>query len=272
MSLESSPQPNDTLNGAEMDGLAKPPFIPLALRGMRDAVGLPTITICLSLIGVGGLARDIGYPMMAAVLSSALMWAGPAQVLLFGSIGAGAAFPATAIAILFSSLRFMPMTISLVPLLNNPKRPLWQLLLAAHLISITNWVEGIRRLPDLPFNERYAYFCGFGVTVLMAGTIASGFGYYLIGAFPPALAAALLFTTPLFFSLNLIAAVRQWPDALPVMFAILLTPVATWLVGKDYDLVAAGLVGGTLAYLIERVFFRRKGQTKDKIMSSEEDV
>jgi predicted branched-subunit amino acid permease len=268
MSLESSPQPNNTSHGAGSGGLSKPHFIPLALRGVKDAIGLPTITICLSLIGVGGLARDIGYPMMAAVLSSALMWAGPAQVLLFGSIGAGAAFPAIAIAILFSSLRFMPMTISLVPLLNNPKRPLWQLLLAAHLISITNWVEGIRRLPQLPLEERYAYFCGFGTTVLMAGTIASGFGYYLIGAFPPALAAALLFTTPLFFSLNLIAAVRQWPDAMPILLAILLTPVATWLVGKDYDLVAAGLVGGTLAYLID--FMHRKRTNKSKTMPSEE--
>jgi predicted branched-subunit amino acid permease len=228
------------------------------VRGGLDAVSLPAITICLSLIGVGGLARDIGYPMMAAVLSSALMWAGPAQVLLFGSIGSGAAFPAIAIAILFSSLRFMPMTISLVPLLNNPKRPLWQLLLAAHLISITNWVEGMRRLPDMPPQERYAYFCGFGTVVLLAGTVASGVGYFLIGAFPPTLAAALLFTTPLFFSLNIVGAIRKWPDTVPVLLAIILTPIATWLVGKDYDLVAAGLVGGTLAYFIELTYRRRK--------------
>jgi predicted branched-subunit amino acid permease len=259
MSLESSPQPDESFTDASLGGLAKPSFMQLALRGMKDAISLPSITICLSLVGVGGLVRDIGYPMMAAVLSSALMWAGPAQVLLFGSIGAGAAFPAIAVAILFSSLRFMPMTISLVPLLNNPKRPLWHLLMAAHLISITNWVEGMRRLPDLPPEERYAYFCGFGTTVLMAGTIASGVGFYLIGAFPPALAAALLFTTPLFFSLNLIAAVKAWPDVLPILLAIALTPVATWLVGKDYDLVAAGLVGGTLAYLIEFYYRKRKG-------------
>jgi predicted branched-subunit amino acid permease len=255
-----SPQ-SEALEKQSSSVLTKPSFVELLLRGGKDAISLPSITICLSLIGVGGLARDIGYPMLAAVLSSALMWAGPAQVLLFGSIGAGAAYPAIAIAILFSSLRFMPMTISLVPLLNNPKRPLWHLLLAAHLVSITNWVEGMRRLPHMPPEERFAYFCGFGSMVLLAGTLASGVGYFLIGAFPPALAAALLFTTPLFFSLNIIAAVRKWPDLLPIVLAIALTPVATWLVGKDYDLVAAGLVGGTLAYGIERIYRTKRAKS-----------
>jgi predicted branched-subunit amino acid permease len=229
-----------------------------ALRGAKDAFGLPAITICFSLIGIGGLARDVGYPMLAGMLSSALMWAGPAQVLLFGSIATGTALPIAAIAVLFSSLRFMPMTISIVPLLNDPKRPLWQLLLAAHLISITNWVEGMRRLPDEPKPFRYPYFCGFGLVVLLSGTLATGAGYFLVGALPAVFAAALLFTTPMFFSVNLAGSVKRWPDVLPIAFAILLTPVATFLVGKDYDLVAAGLVGGTLAYGIERLVRLRK--------------
>ena len=39
-----------------------------------------------SLIGVGSLAQDVGFPLMVAVLSTLLMWAGPAQVILFGGI------------------------------------------------------------------------------------------------------------------------------------------------------------------------------------------
>jgi predicted branched-subunit amino acid permease len=228
-----------------------------ALRGARDAFGLPSITICFSLVGVGGLARDIGYPLMAAMLSSALMWAGPAQVLLFGSIATGTALPVIAVAVLFSSLRFMPMTIALVPLINDPKRSTWQLMLAAHLVSITNWVEGMRRLPDQPKAQRYPYFCGFGLTVLMSGTLATGAGYFLVGALPGVFAAALLFTTPMFFSVNLAGGVRRFVDALPIVLALVMTPVATVLVGRDYDLVAAGLAGGTVAYLIER-FMRQR--------------
>ncbi len=36
-----------------------------AHQGMRDAAGLPALMLMASLVGVGGLARDIGYPMGA---------------------------------------------------------------------------------------------------------------------------------------------------------------------------------------------------------------
>ncbi len=224
----------------------------LARAGVRDALGLASITICFSLIGIGGLARDVGYPMLAGALSSALMWAGPAQVLLFGSVAQGTALPLIALAILFSSLRFFPMTMAIMPLLNEPRRPAWQLLLAAHLVSITNWVEGMRRLPDMPPRERYPYFCGFGLTVLMSGTLATAAGYYLVAVMPPILAAALLFTTPMFFSVNLAAAARTALDWLPIVLSVAIILVAPWTIGRDYDLMVAGVVGGTIAYLVQR--------------------
>jgi uncharacterized membrane protein YhaH (DUF805 family) len=132
----------------------------------------------------------------------------------------------------------------------------WHLLLAAHLVSITNWIEGMKRLPGEPKPFRYPYFCGFGLVVLLAGTFATGAGYYLVGALPGVFAAALLFTTPMFFSVNLAVGVRRWIDAAPIVLALMLTPVATWVVGKDYDLVAAGLLGGTIAYLADRALRR----------------
>lgn len=228
------------------------PTTRVVLSGLRDALGLASITICFSLIGIGGLVRDIGYPVMAGALSTALMWAGPAQVLLFGSLAAGTALPLVAVAILFSSLRFFPMTISMMPLLNQPPRPMWQLLLAAHLVSITNWAEGIRRLPDKPPEERFPYFCGFGFMVLLSGTAATAAGYYLIGALPPALAAALLFTTPMFFTVNLTAAAKTAMDALPILFSVIIIVAAPYTIGRDYDIMVAGVVGGTLAYLLQR--------------------
>jgi predicted branched-subunit amino acid permease len=231
--------------------------LPVAVRGARGAVGLPAVTICFSLVGIGGLVRDIGYPMLAGMLSSALVWAGPAQVLLFGSIATGASLPVVAIAILFSSLRFMPMTISLIPLINDPRRPMWQLLLAAHLVAITNWVEGNRRLPEMAKEDRYSYFCGFGLIVMLSGTLATGVGYYLVGALSTPLAAVLLFTTPMFFAVNIVAPLRAWLDWLPIVLAVGLIPLATWTVGRDYDLVVAGLLGGTIAYGISRYKRRR---------------
>jgi predicted branched-subunit amino acid permease len=220
--------------------------------GATAAVGLPTVQIFFSLIGIGGLVRDIGYPMLAGALSTVLMWAGPAQVLLFGSIAAGVSLPVIALAVLLSSLRFLPMTITLMPLLNQPQRPWWQLMIAAHLVAITNWVEGLRRLPDVPAPQRYPFFLGFGFAVMASGTVATALGYYLIGALPGVLGAALLFTTPMFFTASIVAPVRSLPDALPILVAVALAPVAPEIVGEDYALLLVGLGGGTLAYLMQR--------------------
>ncbi len=69
---------------------------------------------------------------------------------------------------------------------------------------------------------------------------------------PPVLAAALLFTTPMFFSVNLAAAARTLLDALPIALSVAIILVAPWTIGRDYDLMVAGIVGGTIAYAVQR--------------------
>jgi predicted branched-subunit amino acid permease len=228
------------------------PFLRPFLAGLRRAAGLPSLVLMASLIGVGGLTRDIGYPMWAGILSTILMWAGPAQVLLFGSIAAGASLPAVAIAVSLSSIRFLPMVVSLLPLLRGPRVGLGKLLLGAHFVAVTAWTEGRRLLPDQPVAERYPYFMGFSAMVMFAASVATGAGYYLIGALPAAFAAALLFTTPMFFTLSLAAGSRTLADWSALALGFALAPVARILVGGDFDLLLGGLVGGSIAYLLHR--------------------
>jgi predicted branched-subunit amino acid permease len=223
------------------------------LSGMRQAVGLPSLVLMASLIGVGGLARDVGYPMWAGVLSTVLVWAGPAQVLLFGSIAAGASLPATAIAVSLSSIRFLPMVVSILPLLRGPRVGIGKLLLASHFVAVTAWTEGRRRLPEVPVAQRYPFFIGFASMVMLAASFATGAGYYLIAALPAAFAAALLFTTPMFFTLSLAAGSRTAADWLALGLGFALAPAALWLAGRDFDLLVIGLVGGTAAYALDRL-------------------
>ncbi len=222
------------------------------IRGVRDGAGVPALVLMASLIGVGGLARDVGYPMWAGVLSTVLVWAGPAQVLLFGSIAAGASFPAIAIAVCLSSIRFLPMTVSIIPLLRGGRVGTIRLILAAHMVAVTAWTEGIRRLPHMAQAERYPWFMGFALTVMAAAALATGAGYYLIGTLPPALAAALLFTTPMFFTASLAAGCRNLADWIALGSGFVVAPVATILAGPDFDLLATGLIGGSVAYLFHR--------------------
>jgi predicted branched-subunit amino acid permease len=208
--------------------------------------------VALSLVGVGSLAHDAGFPAGAAVLSTLLVWAAPAQVILFAGVGAGTALPALAVAIGLSSIRFLPMTMTILPLIRRPGQGVAFQALAAHYVAMTLWVEGQRRLPGIPPEDRPAYFLGFGNACIGLCCASTALGYHLVGALPLALAAAILFMTPVFFSIALVAGARGRGDWAALGLGAALAPLATWLVGRDVDLLVAGLVGGTAAYLVGR--------------------
>ncbi|HVL74066.1 MAG TPA: AzlC family ABC transporter permease [Beijerinckiaceae bacterium] len=227
-----------------------------ALSGAAGALSLPAFVLGFSLMGIAGVVRESGFSLALAVAATVLMFAGPAQVILFGGIASGAALPVVAIAVTLSSVRLLPMTMALMPLLRRPGQALWLQLLCAHYIAVTMWVEGTRRLPPMPQPERVPYFLGFANTCLVVGTVFTVIGYYLTGALPPHLAAAVLFLTPMFFTVSLVAGIRMPADVVAVVLGFALAPVFTFVFGKEFDLLATGLIGGTLAYLSGRIRWR----------------
>lgn len=249
---------------------AQPSPWPAFWRGVRVASGLPSLILVATMLGIGGLCRDIGYPVGAGVLSTLLIWAGPAQVLVFGSIAAGAALPAIAIAVSLSSIRFVPMCMSILPLMRQdaepasegrPARaatPVWLLMLLSHYVAVTAWVEGVRRLPQMPREVRIPYFLGFANTVLIAATAATAAGYYIIGELPPALAAGLLFMSPVYFTLALAAGARRMIDWLALVLGFAAAPLTALFAPPGLDLVIGGVGMGSLAYAIHRIANRTK--------------
>jgi predicted branched-subunit amino acid permease len=95
-------------------------------------------------IGIGALAHDFGFSVWWALLSTILVWAGPAQVILISALGAGGSLIEVAIAVGLSSVRLLPMVVSMLPLLKGPGTRAWQLLLPAHFTAVSMWVEALR--------------------------------------------------------------------------------------------------------------------------------
>lgn len=224
----------------------------VALAGIRDALSLPAWIVGFGLIGIGSLAHDVGYPVGVAVLSTILVWAGPSQVLFFASIAAGAAWSAIAIAIGFASLRFLPMTVAILPLLRRPGQSVWMQLLLAHYVAVTAWTEGLRRLPAIPPHQRVAYFLGFANTCMTVSAIGTFAGYYLLGELPIPFAAGLLCLTPIFFLVSLSAGLRHRGDVAALLLGLALAPLCQLYIGGGFDLIVAGLIAGTIAFLIGR--------------------
>lgn len=228
-----------------------------AAFGIRVALALPAWIVGLSFLGVGSLARDLGFPLGAALFSTVLIWAAPAQLILFGSLAGGGLIATAALAVGLSAIRLLPMTLAVLPLLQRPGQSLARQALTAHCVAATTWIEAMRRLPDMEADGRIPFFYGFAGACLTLSTLATGFGFLLVGALPLPFAAALLSLTPIYFTISLAASARIPSDWLAVGLGLGLAPVAQALVGKDFDLLVTGLIGGTAAYGLERVLRNR---------------
>ena len=228
-------------------------------RGLAAAVGTAGLILAASSAGFGALARDAGFSIDLSVFTMIVFFALPAQVVFIDQWARDASLFAGALAVCLSSVRLLPMTVTIMPLLSpgkadgekpTPRRPnRLRLLLAVHFVAVTAWMEGMRRLPPLPARLRLAYFIGLGsglVAMTVAGTII---GYQLAASVPVWISAVLLFLTPVYFLLSLIATARASADWLAIGLGMALGPVA-YIYAPAIDLLVAGLVGGTIAYIV----------------------
>lgn len=202
-------------------------------------------------LGIGALAHDSHFSFGWALASTALVWAGPAQIILISMLGSGATAIQAAIAVTVSAIRLFPMVVSVLPLLRTPQTKRRHLLLPAHFIAVTLWVECYRLLPGVPRAKRIVFTCGLGTGLVSISLTATALGYGLAANLPQTLAAAILLLTPLAFLLSTARNAKQLVDMLALALGLLLFPiVAIWHTGVD--ILVSGLSAGTIAYGIQR--------------------
>ncbi len=227
-------------------------------EGARQAAAGPVLIVSASLVGVGGMARAAGFPIEVAAASTLILWAGPAQLLFFSAVAAKTAWPVIAVTICLSSVRFLPMCVSLLPMLRSRRTGPLTLALAAHCVAVTVWVESMRRLPGIPRAARLPFFFGFSAMCLFCTTLATAAGHALVGELPGPFAAGLLLLTPVYFICTLLRGARKPIDFLAVVFGLGLTPATLAFAPEGFDFLFLGLGAGTAAFLIQRWLDRRR--------------
>lgn len=246
--------PNDRLG--DQDGLAGTPLSTggwwaAFSAGFRIIMAVPAIILAATGAGFGALAKDAGIGIGHTAFMSVVVYATPAQVVLADQLARGAPLIAVAFAVMLTGIRFLPMTVTLMPYLRGPGTRAWQFYLASHFVAITGWSEAVRRLPEQQPAARMPYFLGLGSALMSALLLGTVVGYLVAGTVPPLLTSALLFMTPIYFLLSQILNLREPIDGFALGIGLVLGPVFL-LLAPGFDLLLSGLVGGTLAFVIAR--------------------
>ena len=221
------------------------------LTGMRGIFSLPAFILMTSYIGFSAFALESGLTRSEAVFMTLFVWALPAQMILVGTMLSGAHIAASFLAVTLSSIRMMPMVASIMPDMRTNRTPVALLLFVSHFIAITSWVFALQRLRDVPHRHRVAYFSGFCITLTLINTAVVGIGYGVVSEFPPVVAGALFMLTPVYFISSIWASAREPVVRIAFVLGIVLGPVMAYLT-PGFDLLYAGIGGGTIAYLIDR--------------------
>src|SRR6516164_4330100 len=78
--------------------------------GVRSALGSVFFPVLAgTYTGIGALAHDFAFSSWWLALSTVLVWAAPAQVILLSALGAGSAIFEAAVAVTRSAIRLFPM-------------------------------------------------------------------------------------------------------------------------------------------------------------------
>jgi predicted branched-subunit amino acid permease len=212
-------------------------------RGAVAAVGAPAVAMAVTFLAFGAAVATAGLGLGWAITASLAVYGMAGQVVLLGAAG-GAALPA-ALGATVANARFLPMALAISPWLGTG----WRRWLALPFIAITPWAAAMRVLPALPAAQRLAWFLGFALVSWTVAGLATAAGHWAAPSLGPGLLAALLFTNPLYFALLLAADLRVAAPRRAIVAGVLAAPAAL-LLPPAWALLGAGLLGGTLAFII----------------------
>src|SRR6202048_3940849 len=158
------------------------------------SVGSTVLTLVLfaTYLGIGALAHDTHFSLGWVLASTALVWAGPAQIILISTLGSGATVVQAAIAVTVSAIRLFPMVVSILPMIRTPQTKRRHLVLVTHFIAVTLWVECFHLLPQVPRERRIAFTHGLGVSLCSVCLVATTIGYGLAAHLAQPVAASVL--------------------------------------------------------------------------------
>jgi predicted branched-subunit amino acid permease len=219
--------------------------------GIRAAFSLAGLVMACSFIGYGAFLHSIGFGLLPGLFTTLVIWALPGQVVFADLWMKQAGLLATALAVTLTAVRLLPIVVLVLSRARLQGVRRWPEFLVAHFTAVTMWVIATAGMEKIGQERRIPWLLGLAI-VLVSGMMAmTAVGYFLAGMLPPALAASLVYFTPAFFLISLFGGAHWRFDYWAIVFGALLAPLAA-AIAPRFDLLIAGLIGGTAAFFLAR--------------------
>ncbi len=224
-------------------------------RGLIDGFSLPAFMVSASMLGYGALVNSAGMDIWIAVVSTVGIWGLPGQVAFVEYFLLGAPVLSLVLAVSMANMRFLPMSLSLIPMFRGTDmgwrwRYLW-----VQLMSVNTWVGLLRQSHALTPQERAPYYAGFSTVCMGAGAAGTAVGYGMAETLPIFVTVTLVFINPIYFAF-VFSAMRSRPGLLAFAAGAVLGP-ALYVWSPDWSLPVCGVIAGTAGFMIDRWLRRR---------------
>lgn len=237
--------------------LSKPDIDAMGMfrRGLIDGFSLPAFMVAASMMGYGALVQSAGLSLGLAIVSTVGIWGLPGQVAFIEYILLGAPVLSMLIAVSMANMRFLPMSLSLIPMFRGSESG-WRLrYFWVQIMSVNTWVGLLRKAPELTADERGPYYAGFSTICLICGVAGSASGYLLADTLPFYVTVTMVFINPIYFAF-VFAAMRARACMISLMAGAVTGP-PLYLLSPEWSLPFCGLIAGTIGYAADRILRRR---------------
>ena len=225
--------------------------------GMRETLGVPGGVLAASYLGFGALAYSSGVPVWVVIASTLTVWALPGQLIMVDMWQIGAPLIAILLAVMLTNARFLPMTVTLLPMLRHRRHRPWVYYAVAQCVAMSSWVICMRRCPEMPVEERLPYLAGLSAGLMVESVCAGIVGYHVAESIPATLQIGMIFIAPVYFFVFLIVEARSRLAAIALTCGGVAGPLC-YLLTPQWSVLVAGFAGGTLAFMIHKMLERAR--------------
>ena len=199
----------------------------------------------------GAFLKSSDFSMLESFLSTFFAFALPGQFVMADMLIAGGNLLNIFFAVLLTNLRLLPMTINMMPILENKKIKRWKYYLICHLIAVTAWINMLTVYKNINKEKRFQYFFGLGSCLWITSIVCTVLGFVCSNFVNEKILIGLVFFNPMYFLVMTLSNITSKKLVVTIILSIILGPLLHNF-NPNWGILFAGFLSGTIGFLLFR--------------------